>query len=142
MDLTIIIVTHDPRIAGQVDRVVQIRDGKISTETVRQTNQAVMEAATKGQEHKEVVTYQEFVVLDSAGRLQIPKEVREQLGIGNRAEMEIEDGKIVIRPVFKEGEKPVRGLSLEEQIAILFEQDAERSNRKSARERLFKKPRQ
>ncbi|MBE0696487.1 MAG: ABC transporter ATP-binding protein, partial [Anaerolineaceae bacterium] len=33
LDLTIIIVTHDPRIAGQVDRVVAIRDGKISTET-------------------------------------------------------------------------------------------------------------
>ncbi len=36
MDLTIIIVTHDPRIARQVDRVVAIRDGKISTEIIRQ----------------------------------------------------------------------------------------------------------
>ena len=39
LDLTIIIVTHDPRIAGQVDRVVAIRDGKISTETIRQVSQ-------------------------------------------------------------------------------------------------------
>src|SRR5512145_1320991 len=37
--LTIIIVTHDPRIAGQVDRVVAIRDGKASTETIRQVGQ-------------------------------------------------------------------------------------------------------
>lgn len=139
MDLTIIIVTHDPRIAGQVDRVVQIRDGKVSTETVRQTAQPAAMDLTKEPGHKETVTYQEFVVLDSAGRLQIPKEVREQLGIGNRAEMEIEDGKIVIRPVIKEGEKPVRGLSLEEQIAILFEQDRGRNDRKASRDRLLGK---
>ncbi|HMN62174.1 MAG TPA: ABC transporter ATP-binding protein, partial [Anaerolinea sp.] len=36
LDLTTIIVTHDPHIAEQVDRVVAIRDGKISTETIRQ----------------------------------------------------------------------------------------------------------
>src|SRR5512146_1149153 len=39
MDLTTVIVTHDPRIATQVDRVVAIRDGKISTETIRQVSQ-------------------------------------------------------------------------------------------------------
>ena len=36
LDLTTVIVTHDTRIAEQVDRVVAIRDGKISTETIRQ----------------------------------------------------------------------------------------------------------
>jgi putative ABC transport system ATP-binding protein len=39
LGLTTIIVTHDPRIAGQVDRVVAIRDGKTSTETIRQVSQ-------------------------------------------------------------------------------------------------------
>ncbi len=43
IDLTIIIVTHDPRIAKQVDRVVAIRDGKISSEIVRQVNPAELE---------------------------------------------------------------------------------------------------
>jgi putative ABC transport system ATP-binding protein len=33
--LTVIIVTHDTRIAASADRVVRIRDGKISSETVR-----------------------------------------------------------------------------------------------------------
>jgi bifunctional DNA-binding transcriptional regulator/antitoxin component of YhaV-PrlF toxin-antitoxin module len=71
--------------------------------------------------------------------LQIPKEIREQLGIGNRAEMEIEGGKIVIRPVVKEGEMPVRGLTLEEQITLLFEQDQGPKNKNVSRERLFRR---
>ena len=133
MDLTIIIVTHDPRIAGQVDRVVAIRDGKISTETIRQSGMAgvsndqnsMSKNIAQVDTHKQSeMTFQEFVVLDSAGRLQIPKEVREKLGIGKRAEMEVEDGKIVIRAVKNpEGENGPKSLTLEEQIALLFEQE-------------------
>ena len=37
MGLTTIIVSHDQTIARHVDRVVAIRDGKTSSETVRQT---------------------------------------------------------------------------------------------------------
>ena len=33
--MTIVIVTHDPAIANQIDRVVAIRDGRISTESFR-----------------------------------------------------------------------------------------------------------
>ena len=135
MGLTTIIVTHDPRIAEQVDRVVAIRDGKISTETIRQVSQ--LEKAMTGEhrdnpeilgEHEtptmEQVTYHEFVVLDSAGRLQIPKEVREQFGIGKRAQLEVTDEGIVIRPVEAEGDQAVKNLSLEEQIALLFDSES------------------
>jgi len=133
MDITIIIVTHDPRIASQVDRVVAIRDGKISTETVRQTETAsadeLFEIHGHEQRHAEGerrvdAVFQEYVVLDSAGRLQIPKEIRDELGIGKRAIMEKRDGAIVIQPVpGQEGEMGSRQMSLEEQIALLFEQD-------------------
>lgn len=136
MDITIVIVTHDPRIANQVDRVVAIRDGKVSTETVRQAQQMDAEELLD-QGSREQVTYQEFVVLDSAGRLQIPKDVREQLGIGNRAEMEVENGKIVITPVLVDGQAPVRGLTLEEQIALLFDKDKHPQAKAESRARLL-----
>ncbi len=98
LDLTIIIVTHEPRIVGLVDRVVAIRDGKTSTETIRQVSQ--LEQAMVG-EHpaEEDVTYHEYVVLDSAGRLQVPREYLEQFGIGGRAELEAVDDGVLIRPV-------------------------------------------
>lgn len=131
MGLTAIIVTHDPRIAEQVDRVVAIRDGKISTETIRQVSQLekVMLGGEKPEEdlnappHEEI-TYHEFVVLDSAGRLQIPKELREQLGIGKRALLETGDNCVIIRPAATEGDQQAKHLTLEEQIALLYEAES------------------
>ena len=142
MGLTTIIVTHDPRIAEQVDRVVAIRDGKISTETVRQVSQLEKIMAgdrpTEGHETplKEEVTYHEFVILDSAGRLQIPKELREQLGIGRRAQLDKVDDGILIRPVETESETAGKHLSLEEQIALLFEAEASPPQKPRSQKRL------
>ena len=122
-DLTTIIVTHDTRIAGQVDRVVAIRDGKTSTETIRQVSQ--LEEAMVGDRPtdadksfvKEEVTYQEYVVLDSAGRLQVQRDILEKLNIGKRAELEMGDNCIVIRPVAgKQEEGANQKLTMEDQI--------------------------
>jgi putative ABC transport system ATP-binding protein len=126
LGLTTIIVTHDPRIVGQVDRVVAIRDGKTSTETIRQVSQLERAMVGEGPSEVEVtaeeVTYHEYVVLDSAGRLQVPKEYLEQFGIGDRAQLEVVDEGILIQPVA--GQAAVTGAlhrsSLEEQIAHLF----------------------
>jgi putative ABC transport system ATP-binding protein len=102
--LTTIIVTHDPQIARQVDRVVAIRDGKTSTETIRRVSQ--LEQAMVGERQvsesasdQEEEHFQEYVVLDSAGRLQVSREHREQLGIGNRVTLEVTEEGILIRPV-------------------------------------------
>ncbi len=123
MDLTIVIVTHDPRIAGQVNRVVAIRDGKISTETIRQVNLSDHPSGDAGAiplKHEEV-TYHEYVVLDSAGRVQVPKEVLEALGIGKRAQLETGDNCIIIRPANGQGNSgESKRLTLEEQLAMLF----------------------
>lgn len=103
--LTTIIVTHDPQIARRVDRVVAIRDGKTSTETIRrvsQLEQAMVGQRTPGEDgadHEEVQTFEEYVVLDSAGRLQVPRENLEQLGISDRVTLEVTDEGILIRPV-------------------------------------------
>jgi bifunctional DNA-binding transcriptional regulator/antitoxin component of YhaV-PrlF toxin-antitoxin module len=84
-------------IAQEVQRVVAIRDGKTAAETVRKRRietEASQDEADTGDEQ-----FEELIVLDSAGRLQIPKEYREQLAIQDRVRMEIQDGSIVILPV-------------------------------------------
>ena len=101
LGLTVCIVSHDPTIAQHVGRVVAIRDGKLASETVRRrpgtmpiaSPDAAGTAAESWEDH-----FEELIVLDSAGRLQIPKGYREQLGIENRVEMELRDDGIVIRP--------------------------------------------
>ncbi len=100
--ITTIIVSHDPGIARHMDRVVAIRDGKTATETVRQTivpRAPAGESAAEGavpEEHE--VVFEELVVLDSAGRLQIPKEYLEQFNIKGRARLELVEEGILILP--------------------------------------------
>jgi ABC-type lipoprotein export system ATPase subunit len=94
--LTTIIVTHDPQVARAVDRVVTIRDGSTSSETVRRV--ADVEAAlTQGTSSSHI--YEEFVVVDGAGRLQIPPDLRAEMSIGDRVTLERTDGGILIQPV-------------------------------------------
>jgi putative ABC transport system ATP-binding protein len=94
LGLTIIIVSHDPTISQQVQRVVAIRDGKLASETVRRQGTDVEQG-----EH-----FEELIVLDSAGRLQIPKSLREQLAIQNRVHMEATEDGLLIRPAQNLGE--------------------------------------
>ncbi len=96
--LTTIIVTHDPQIARNVDRVVTIRDGSISSETVRRVAdvEAALAQGVRGVSAAHV--YDEYVVVDAAGRLQLPPDLREELGITDRVTLERTDGGILIRP--------------------------------------------
>lgn len=96
--LTVVIVSHDPQIARFVDRVVAIRDGKTSSETKRVTTETGDGANGAGQANAEHV-FEELVMLDSAGRLQIPKEVRERYNIGDRIRMEETPEGLVLRPI-------------------------------------------
>jgi peptide/nickel transport system ATP-binding protein len=98
--LTTIIVTHDPQIARAVDRVVTIRDGSTSSETVRRVADVEAALVQGAQEASaEAHIYEEFVVVDGAGRLQIPPDLRAEMEIGDRVTLERADGGILIRPV-------------------------------------------
>jgi len=102
--LTVLIVSHDPTIARHVNRVVAIRDGKLATETVRQTRAVTVEngASGDGQNSEPLTTHEEVLeeltVLDSAGRLQIPKEYLQKVQIRSRFTLEVTDEGILIRP--------------------------------------------
>jgi putative ABC transport system ATP-binding protein len=92
LGLTIVIVSHDPGIAQHVDRVVAVRDGKLASESVR-----IRPAA--GEPHEETLhAYEELAILDSAGRLTIPREHLDQFHIRRRVRLEIVDEGILIRP--------------------------------------------
>ena len=103
LGVTIIIVTHDPRIASELDREIAIRDGRTSTETTRQILSPLSSLENNGlddedQEIEHEVTYEELVVLDAAGRLQVPRDYLDEFGIGDRARVEMTDEGILIRP--------------------------------------------
>ncbi len=94
--LTVVIVTHDRMLAKKVNRVVTIRDGKISSERLMRPSYKL---ADIGAFTEETETQDEFVVLDRVGRLQIPREILEQMDIrDNKVRLEYKDGKIIILP--------------------------------------------
>jgi len=100
LDITTIIVTHDPNVAAHVDRVVAIRDGKTSSETVRQVTPPPSVWARGGDEVElqEEISFEEYIVLDSAGRLQLPRDYLDALGITDRVTVELVEDGILIRP--------------------------------------------
>ena len=105
--VTIIIVTHDTNLSKSIDRVVAIRDGKTSSELIRKKpalyeNVSFAELSEKQQLEikamQESQGHEELTVLDRAGRLQIPREYLEALGIkgGDKVRVELEEDKISI----------------------------------------------
>ncbi|NEB76685.1 ABC transporter ATP-binding protein [Streptomyces sp. SID14478] len=88
---TVVIVTHDQTVASEVRRTVAIRDGRTSTEVLRRTH---IDAAT-GQES---LVSREYAMLDRAGRLQLPTEYTESLGMRDRVMLELEEDHIQIWP--------------------------------------------
>ncbi|MFF4355863.1 ATP-binding cassette domain-containing protein [Streptomyces sp. NPDC001604] len=88
---TIVIVTHDQAVAGEVRRTVAIRDGRTSTEVLRRSE---VDEATG----HETVVAREYAMLDRAGRLQLPAEYTEALGMRDRVALELEPDHIAVRP--------------------------------------------
>ena len=79
---TVVIVTHDAAVSGQVQRTVAIRDGRTASEVVRRTE--IDEHGTHS------LVAQEYAVLDRAGRLQLPADYRVALGLRDRVRLELE----------------------------------------------------
>lgn len=76
LGLTILLVTHDTKLAKKTDRTIMISDGKFS---------------------KEQVEEERFFVLDKANRVQLAEEMLAEAGIrDNKVHISVEDGRIVI----------------------------------------------
>ena len=101
--LTTLIVSHDPNLAHQVNRVINIRDGKISTETTWKLEDVAIRTTEGDQENnKQEKVLQELTVVDSAGRLQVPKDYLEKMNIKGRVRLELIEQGILIHPVVLE----------------------------------------
>ncbi|MEX0173992.1 ABC transporter ATP-binding protein [Streptomyces sp. LMG1-1-1.1] len=87
---TIVIVTHDQAVASEVRRTVAIRDGRTSSEVLRRT-----EVDELGQES---LVAREYAMLDRAGRLQLPAEYTQALGMEHRVALELEQDHIGVWP--------------------------------------------
>ncbi|MDR6554417.1 ABC transporter ATP-binding protein [Paenibacillus qinlingensis] len=112
LGVTIVIVTHDMSMAGKVGRVVAIRDGMTSSEFIaRNPSNSAEEGTSTGLSGE---AHEEYVVLDRAGRLQVPKAYLTALNIEGKATMEFDGETITI--------KAPRALSAEEEQTSIHPQ--------------------
>ncbi|MBK8022212.1 MAG: ABC transporter ATP-binding protein [Chloroflexi bacterium] len=93
LGVTILIVTHDHQVAGRVDRVIGMLDGRASTEILRTRDAA---GAT--------LTEDEYVLLDRAGRIQLPKTYIDALEMKDRVRLSLHLDHVQVYPQLPESE--------------------------------------
>ncbi|HEY90656.1 MAG TPA: ABC transporter ATP-binding protein, partial [Dehalococcoidia bacterium] len=81
---------------------VTIRDGRTSLEAIRK------EPETEIPEDLAQETHDEFIVIDSAGRLQIPRDSIESLKMGNRVKVFLEGDHLTIWPADRDSKRPAQ----------------------------------
>jgi ABC-type methionine transport system ATPase subunit len=103
LGLTIITVTHDTTIAAEVDRTIAIRDGRTSTETVRR--ETTLEITEEHTSTASAIiglpseTHRESILIDRAGRLQLPKDALERIPFNGKAEVRITNDHVELWPL-------------------------------------------
>lgn len=86
---TVVIVTHDPMVAGEVRRTVAIRDGRTSSEVLRRT--------VTDEHGTESISEREYVMLDRTGRVQLPHKFLAALGMEHRVAVDLAADHIEVR---------------------------------------------
>jgi ABC-type lipoprotein export system ATPase subunit len=84
---TTVIVSHDPESARIADRIVRIRDGRVSEEWSRETGDS------------------DTIVVGRGGWLRLPEELLLRAGIGTKATARFEGGGVVVTPVGERAEQ-------------------------------------
>jgi ABC-type lipoprotein export system ATPase subunit len=90
LGVTVLIVTHDQEVSGQVRRTVQIRDGRTSTEVLRSTRTDEFGV----EQH----LAEEYAVLDRVGRMQLPQDYITRLAMRDRVRLELEKDHVQVHP--------------------------------------------
>ncbi len=90
LGVTVLVVTHDPAVSAQVRRTVAIRDGRTSSETLRH--------GPDGEHGADTGHAVEYAVLDRAGRIQLPRDMIDALGMKDRVRLEQEPDHIGVWP--------------------------------------------
>ncbi len=85
---TTVIVSHDPESARIADRIVRIRDGRVSEEWGRDDTES------------------DTIVVGRGGWLRLPEELLLRAGIGSRATARFENGALVVSPAGDERPQP------------------------------------
>ena len=91
--VTVVIVSHDAGLAQHVDRTVAIYDGRTSFERVRRVADDI------------VVGHDEYVIVDKTGRMQLPPELVERLGIAGRVRVHLAQDHLEIWPTVEGNEE-------------------------------------
>jgi ABC-type lipoprotein export system ATPase subunit len=91
LGVTVLVVTHDPAVSTQVGRTIAIRDGRTSSETLRHGLAGDDGGGSTGHAV-------EYAVLDRAGRIQLPREMTDALGMKDRVRLEQEPDHIGVWP--------------------------------------------
>lgn len=90
LGVTVVVVTHDRNVAGEVRRAVAIRDGRTAAEVRR--------SARRGTDGVEELVSEEYAVLDRNGRLQLPAAFVEALTLRDRVRLTLEPDHVAVRP--------------------------------------------
>jgi ABC-type lipoprotein export system ATPase subunit len=88
---TAVVVSHDPESARIADRIVRIRDGRVSEEWSREDGAS------------------DTIVVGRGGWLRLPEELLLRAGIGARASARFADGGVVVEPSGERAETPEPG---------------------------------
>ncbi len=87
---TVVVVTHDAGVSDHVARTIAIRDGRTSSEVLRDHTGVGGPGGTGA-------TAEEFAVMDRAGRVQLPREYREALDLTRRVRLALTGDHVEIR---------------------------------------------
>ena len=90
LGVTVVVVTHDRNVAGEVRRAVAIRDGRTAAEVRR--------SARRGSDGVEELVSEEYAVLDRNGRLQLPAAFVEAMTLRDRVRLTLESDHVAVRP--------------------------------------------